>query len=229
MEEPAEDHWTKRKILKVFPRLFDPLGLVLPYVMTARCIFSRVARHTATWDEKLSPDRLLRWLRWVAQLPELGEVRVPRCIKKAATPLATALHVFCDASSEAYCAVAYLQVGENNGETSVRLVLARGKVAPPKRQSIPRLELLACALGLEVGAAARAHLKMEIKEEFFWTDSLNVLFWLRNETRRLQTFVDNQVRKIKVATALEQWRWVPTDLNPADLPTVAFGGMARLF
>ena len=220
MELKQPKKWTKREILKVFPRLYDPLGLLLPYVMPARWIFSQVARQVADWDEELSLERLRRWLRWVAKLGELPEVRIPRCVKKGAHTQKGELHVFCDASGEGYCAAAYLLVrDEERTEGSVRLVFARGKVAPGSQPSIPRLELLAAVLGTEVQRTVHAHLKIRELETHYWSDSLNVLFWLRNETKRLQTFVENKVRKIRAQSTLEQWHWVPTSLNPADIPT----------
>ena len=52
-----------------------------------------------------------------------------------------------------------------------------------------------------------------------WTDSTTVLCWLNNDRRRLQLFVHNKVKKIQGSTDLKEWRWIPTDSNPADLPT----------
>lgn len=47
------------------------------------------------------------------------------------------MHVFCDASKDAYAAVVYLTtIGENG--INVRLVASKTKVAPVKAISIPR-------------------------------------------------------------------------------------------
>ena len=219
MENPGGENWTKRKMLRVFPRLFDPLGLVLPYAMTARCIFSAVARRIGGWDEKLDPAKLGRWEAWLQHLHELTLIRVPRCVKDAAQVQRAELHVFVDASGESYAAVAYLRTVGAAGEVTVRLVMARGKVAPATTQSIPRLELLGARLGVQLGDLVRKALKVDLAAVRYWTDSLNVLFWLRNEHRRLQTFVDNKVRQIQARTETAQWRWVPTKENPADIPT----------
>ncbi len=214
-----EDYWTKRKILKVFPRLFDPLGFLLPYVMTARGIFSAVARRVPGWDEKLAPTKLKRWNQWVQQLEGLPQIKIPRCVKSAADLDRAELHVFVDASGEAYAAAAYLKTVGAAGRVTVRLVMARGKVAPATAQSIPRLELLGARLGVQLGETVTKALKTKLEATYYWTDSLNVLFWLRNEHKRLQTFVDNKVRQIRARTELQQWRWVPTKENPADIPT----------
>ena len=51
------------------------------------------------------------------------------------------IHGFSDASERAYAAVVYLRTEFSNGETDVRVMASRPRVAPVKRQRIPRLEL----------------------------------------------------------------------------------------
>ena len=219
MGDHSSDYWTKRKILKVFPQLFDPLGLVLPFALQARCIFSKVAREVPSWDEKLDPSRLERWIRWVKHLKELPLVKIPRCVKQLQHLQRAELHLFSDASSQAYAAAAYLRTCAPSGDATVRLIMSRGKVAPASTSSIPRLELLGAELAANLAQTVKAYLKVEVEQVYYWTDSLNVLFWLRNEKHRLQTFVQNRVSRIGRTTAVGDWKWVPTDQNPADLPT----------
>ena len=60
----------------------------------------------------------------------------------------TQLHIFCDSSTKAYEAVAYLRGITESGPQST-LLMAKSRVAPVKQKtfSIPRLELLAALLG----------------------------------------------------------------------------------
>lgn len=51
----------------------------------------------------------------------------------------------------------------------------------------------------------------------YWTDSAVVIRYLRNTSRRFQTFVDNRLQTIYDASSPSQWRHVPTELNPADV------------
>ena len=51
------------------------------------------------------------------------------------------LHGFRDASEAAYAGVVYLKAVDDNGHIHVSLVMAKTKVAPIKRLTIPRLEL----------------------------------------------------------------------------------------
>ena len=54
------------------------------------------------------------------------------------------LHGFCDASKNAYIAVIYFLSENIHGEKCCSLVVAKTKVAPIKKVSIPKFELLAC-------------------------------------------------------------------------------------
>ena len=47
----------------------------------------------------------------------------------------------------------------------------------------------------------------------YWTDSTNVVYWRRNQSRIFKPFVPNRV------VNLEQWRHILGQINPADLPT----------
>ena len=49
-----------------------------------------------------------------------------------------------------------------------------------------------------------------------WTDSLDVLFWIRGQGKQTQ-YVRNRVNEIQKETNANQWRHVPGKLNPADL------------
>ncbi len=43
-----------------------------------------------------------------------------------------------------------------------------------------------------------------------------VLGYINNEARRFHTLVANRVQKIHLCTTSQQWRYVPTNENPAD-------------
>ena len=45
------------------------------------------------------------------------------------------------------------------------------------------------------------------------------LYWVRSQSRSFKPFVANRVGEIQRTTEPEQWRHVPGEMNPADLPT----------
>lgn len=110
----------------------------------------------------------------------------------------------------------YLRLTNSSGRVHCALVAAKARVAPMKVVSIPRLELTAAVGATQIGATVKHQLKIEIHEEYFWTDSTVVLGYINNDAKRFHVFVSNRVQKIKNLTAPEQWRHVSTEDNPAD-------------
>ncbi len=216
--EKTPDVWTKRGVLKVFPRLFDPLGLILPFAMVARIFFSMIARKEYAWDAPLSEVHARHWKNWLAQAPTLEKFRLRRCPKQE-IPAHAQLHIFADASASAYAAVAYLKCEYTSTAPSSHLICARAHVAPVGKISVPRLELLAAELAVRVRDQVIRHLKVHIEKVFHWTDSTTVLCWLHNDKNRLQLFVHNKVKKIHHGSNLTEWHWTPTHKNPADIPS----------
>ena len=52
-----------------------------------------------------------------------------------------------------------------------------------------------------------------------WTDSEPVLKQIFDVTSPLKGFVGNRISRIQDETKIDEWRYVPTDLNPADYIT----------
>uniref|UniRef100_A0A3B3I8X4 Tetrahydrofolate dehydrogenase/cyclohydrolase catalytic domain-containing protein n=1 Tax=Oryzias latipes TaxID=8090 RepID=A0A3B3I8X4_ORYLA len=59
------------------------------------------------------------------------------------------LHIFCDASQQAYGSVAYFRTQDVAGNIEVAFLTARSRVAPKRQLSMPRLELSLKELGIE--------------------------------------------------------------------------------
>ncbi|XP_067375320.1 uncharacterized protein [Channa argus] len=129
------------------------------------------------------------------------------------------MHVFADASTEAIAAVAYLKVTDDKGMCHVGFIMGKAKLAPQSNHTIPRLELCAAVLAVEVAEQIAQELDSELDSLDFYTDSKVVLGYICNETRRFYVYVSNRVQRIRKFSRPEQWRYVPTSLNPADVAT----------
>ena len=124
-----------------------------------------------------------------------------------------------DAFQEAYFAATYTRDLYEDGTVTCRLVASKSRVAPLQDVSIPRLELMAAVVGLRLAETIGSVLNIPKHEWLFWSDSMDVLYWVRGRSKKFKPFVANRVGKIQSLSNPEQWRHVPTKQSPADLLT----------
>ena len=104
-----------------------------------------------------------------------------------------------------------------NGDASSKLVVAKTKVIPLATISMPRLELMAAVLSLHLANTVAEVYKIDQLNVNYWTDSMNVLWWVRNHSRKFKQFVVNKISEIQRLSTPEKWNHVRTKENPADL------------
>ena len=210
---------TKRGILSAISTVFDPLGFLAPFVLRAKLILQSLWEKGLDWDEPIDEDDLREWQQWVTELQELSNVELKRCFWPAGfKTVRFVLHTFADSSERAYGAVCYLQMISDTGEIHVGIVMSKTRVAPVKRHclTLPRLELQAAVLAVDVHDVVVRELDLPIADSYFWSDSMIVLQYIHNDKKRHETFIANRVSKIRRSTEPSQWRFVPGILNPAD-------------
>ena len=153
------------------------------------------------------------------ELQILNHVKVDRCVRENEKHIETniSIHSYSDASEVAYAAAVYLVVEYQSGDESSKLVIAKTKVAPLTTVSIPRLELMAAILSLRLANTVAEVYKIDQTNVNYWTDSMNVLWWVRNHSRKFKPFVANRISEIQRLSAPGKWNHVKTKENPADL------------
>ena len=164
LTSPNEMIITKRLVLSFIARLFDPLGFLTPFSVKAKIIFQQLWVLGIEWDTCI-PDSLAsefdRWLKGLCDLQSFNIFR--RCTTFPWTSVAIRcdLHIFCDASEKAYGFCAYLRSWQGK-QVSVSLIYSRARVAPVKRVTLPRLELLATLLGAKTVNFLRESLELPL-------------------------------------------------------------------
>lgn len=116
----------------------------------------------------------------------------------------------------AIAAVAYLRVMDFEGQSYAGFIMGKSKLAPRPAHTVPRLELCAAVLAVEMADLIVAELDIEIHAVKFYTDSKIVLGYIHNASRRFYMYVSNRVIRIRKSTRPEQWHYISTDKNPAD-------------
>ena len=146
------------------------------------------------------------------------EIKISRWLGFNQHFIDTEFHVFVDASSDAYGAVCYVRHVYGDKSVKVCFVLSRGRVAPLKCMTVPKLEVMAAAaVGLKVGKTVSPAMNCSLKCFYFWSDSMNVLWWIRGYSKSFKPFVAHHVGQIQSNTSPDQWNYVNTERNPADI------------
>ena len=197
---------TKRNVLSAIAAVYDPLQFLSPFLVRAKILMQEIWRAGLDWDDNLPSDLVTKWKNWATELSQLSHVAIPRCLRLA-NPNKMELHLFSDASKDAYASVAYLVCQYEDNSPTSRLVASKSRVAPTKAMTIPRLELMGAILSSRL---AQSLLKvLTVDRVIFWTDSENVWYWVRNHSRQFKPFVANRIAEIQRSTSPEQWRHVP--------------------
>ena len=209
---------TMRGVLSTISSVFDPLNFAAPVIMRGKQIMQALWRRKTPWDEPLSGEILEKWHNWKRDLLRLEDMTIPRCYfsRPDHGSAILQLHHFCDASEVGYGTVTYLRIEYPDGETECSFVTAKSRNAPIKSVSIPRLELQGALLAARVDDAVRRELDLNPEKVVFWTDSMITLNYIKNDSRRFQTYVANRVTEIRELTSAQKWRHCPGKLNPAD-------------
>jgi hypothetical protein len=98
--------------------------------------------------------------QWEKDISSLGLIKIPRYAFMYGDE-GYQLHIFCDASKDAFAAVVFVRT-EGPERVSVQLLMAKSRVAPMKASTIPRLELLGCLIGARLCRAVTEGLVKEV-------------------------------------------------------------------
>ncbi|GFY05670.1 uncharacterized protein TNCV_4403371 [Trichonephila clavipes] len=206
---------TKRKILSLVSRVFDPIGFLAPVMIQPKILLQATWKTKEAWDDEVNDEIRKKFLKWGKQLKYFKNIKIPRWLG-VMEESNLSIHTFVDASKTAYAACIFLRSESNTGSVTVQLLQARSRITPMKTITIPRLELMAATIGARLFSSVKHALKISNIKTYFWTDSSTVLTWI---IRREQwsVFVANRISEIRKLTTSEDWFHISTDQNPADI------------
>lgn len=158
---------TKRCVLQTAARIFDPIGLIAPFVIRVKLLLQEIWERFCDWDEELPEDLRKKWFAWCEEIERLSDVTIPRnCLLNSSNNLVE-VHVFCDASMSAYGTVVYFKYCDKDGNYKLSFIMSKSRVAPLRKLTLPRLELMALVIGARVGSYVKGIFKDKIERLFF--------------------------------------------------------------
>ena len=173
------------------------------------------------WDEDIPTECCRKWTQWLNEIKELESISIPRCYVELPMNRYSRLelHAFGDASELAYASAVYLRALSADECICTRLIMSKSRIAPVKRVTLPRLELMAAVITARLCTYVRNALDCKIDRIVCWTDNSSTLHWIRGPPSCWKPFVANHVTEIQALLDPSVWRYCPGPENPADLPT----------
>ncbi|XP_017494215.1 PREDICTED: uncharacterized protein LOC108382340 [Rhagoletis zephyria] len=224
---------TKRLFASLLSRIYDPLGLVSPYIIYLRLILRKLWAHSLEWDEPV-PDELrkeaLAAVRDVHLVNQLSFAR--NVLSSGESDEPTTLLVYSDASKDALGVVAYTIV---DGETKLyyaksRLIKDSSSETSPKEVTICEAELEGLVMATEVAhhlsnlaIISLAPNSIEAKSSppfdkvVICSDSFVNLQRLLKHPNDQKPKISLRVNKMRKLVPQAVYRHVGTKQNPADL------------
>ncbi|XP_054708165.1 uncharacterized protein LOC129217975 [Uloborus diversus] len=210
---------SKRCVLQTAASIFDPVGLIAPFVVRIKLLLQEIWERAIDWDEELPEDLGEKWVKWCGETDKMSEIKIPRHCLESCVGEKAEVHVFCDASLRAYGAVVYFRFHDKYGNYKVSFVLSKSRVAPLKKLTLPRLELMALVIGSRLGSYLKTVFGDMIQNIVYWSDSLIALYWVKGCAKRWKMVVANRVLEIQEKSNPSDWKFCPSEKNPADLLT----------
>ncbi|KAK3890972.1 hypothetical protein Pcinc_005139 [Petrolisthes cinctipes] len=216
---PLDFDWsnrTRRGVLSILAKVYDPFGVISLLLHQARLLLHQMCYEKYEWDDPMSGEMLKKYEKWCSNLDQIGEVPVSRWVRMCKMVSTLEMHHFADASSFEYATCSYLRILYEDGDIDVTFMLGKCRFVPFKPVlSIPRLELIAAVLSVQLATKLRKELPQRYTE-YFWTDSTVVLGYIKNTAARFKIFVANRVQKIHDGSSPEEWFHIDSAKNPSD-------------
>ena len=157
----------------------------------------------------------------MSELEATKSITIPRCYKlnTSGKVLFIELHEFSDASVKAFAAAIYVRFKTEFG-CMTSLVTSKTRVAPIKKQSLPRLELFGLLTFARLIVSVRTALQhvVQFNRLSCWSDSLVALYWISRD-KEWKQFVKNRGNEIRSLISPDSLRFCPKTDNPSDIPT----------
>ena len=185
----SETLYTKRELASLAAKIFDPIGLISPFTVRSKLLLQSLWTQGVGWDDELPEETSRKWVQWVQELSELEQLHIPRSYID--WPLSqrakVELHAFGNASEVAYATAIYIRVVPKEGKVSTSPVMSKTRVAPIRKISLPRLELMAAVITARLCIYVKDAIDCPICRIVCWTDNSSTSHWIRGSASQQKT------------------------------------------
>ncbi|KAH9402088.1 hypothetical protein TYRP_016662 [Tyrophagus putrescentiae] len=193
---------TKRLFSSLLARIYDPMGLITPYIVHLRILLRKIWTQGLDWDEPVPDEIRAEVLSAVKDAHLVNSVTQPRnVIGDGSSP--AKLVVFCDASKNALGAVAYAVV--NNKPL---LLFSKSRLV---------LNYLSNLVSIRLGQDSTTKASPFAEVAIVYSDSLLNLQRLIKHPNDQRPSIFLRVNRMKSLVPAAVYRHVDTKQNPADL------------
>lgn len=209
--KPKSKKPTYQDMASALMKMYDPQGLIEPIRAIFKSMYSKEIKKKKKWMDKVEDDIIKEWEEMVKKYE--NQLTLPRYVGQVQE-----YAMFVDASKQRFGAALYGLVKDQY------LILAsKSRVIPQKEkiseESIPNNELNAAVLGAEL---AKEYCFEESKKPIkFFSDNKAVLQYIKNHSIKVDDYKRRRIEKIIELTHPEQWYYVRSEDNPADMLTKA--------
>ena len=104
--------------------VYEPTGLISPAHLMGKILYREICESRISWDESVPQTIKLKWGKW--KIDVANKVEILRSLTlKLELITSVDLHIFGDASTLGYCAVAYAVVSQPSKVNQVEIIKER--------------------------------------------------------------------------------------------------------
>lgn len=220
------DPLTRRELLSQVAGLYDPIGLVTPAKQRGAILVRKAFQETKggsltqeTWDKPLSTSLREEAVKLFKEYVQLSRIKFHRGLTPSGWRGRPWGITFSDGSDNTYGAVMYLMWSTNQG-CEIRLVESKAKLTPlDQKGDAVKAEICCAVFAARLRRYIEKHSRLEIERWFHLVDSQTVLGAIQRDSYGYQSFFANRVGEIQKAGRVDDWWWIPGELNVADIIT----------
>ena len=184
-------------ILSRVAELYDPCGWWEPIKVQMKLSLQHL--NGLDWNAPVPPENRKEWVELFHTMNQLKAVRIPRPIRPEDTAPDLRIIVVADAAASSCGCAIYAGAEKLDGSFSCNLILAKSKMV---HGTIPRNELEGVVLAAESALMVQRALSGHIEHIRYYTDSMIVMCWIFNKSKRLRMWAFNRVQAIRNMTRI---------------------------